>query len=674
MENLKTSKALKIISYILIPILVAIIGLSVLHLAFLNEYGNSEETKYIETEMFASDYLYFIIDQVSICYNEKQDNSDYFMIVEDNNGNKYNYSNHNYGYSRYNDIGSYIDYIIIDKETNEIYTNIRSNDYNKEIENMKNAENHWNYTDENIDTDIKYINTDNIIYNSVYQYASSDGEDTYIVNKNITGYDIYSRYNEDKVNQLTNFELAKQMYNFALNNQQLPVYVLPISTFLLLVIVIYLLWAIGHEKGKEEIQLNTIDSIPYEILLIFAFILVTIFLTITIQILNFANYILLILGSVFYVLCYLICAVVAVTTIKRIKAKKFLKSFLIYSIWKWVKRKYENAKKVLEAKVENKKIFWYYWGFVLISIILAGFFTTGLAIIALIVFWIWTYYKIKQYNKRQEEIRNALKDIYNGKNNVYVNEDELQGILKEMAIYVNDISGGFSNAIEESLKSERLKTELITNVSHDIKTPLTSIINYVDLLKKENIENEKVKEYIDILDKKSQRLKKLTEDLVEASKASSGNVKLNIEEINIKELINQTIGEFKDKFEEKGLTIETTMPDQELIIKADNRYIYRIIENLFSNVTKYAQENSRVYIDIEKNKESKVKISIKNISKEKLNISSDELMQRFVRGDKSRYTEGSGLGLSIAKSLTELQKGKFDIKIDGDLFRVDMEW
>ena len=674
MENLKTSKALKIISYILIPILVAIIGLSVLHLAFLNEYGKSEETEYVKTEMFASDYLYFIIDQVSICYNEKQDNSDYFMIVEDNNGNKYNYSNHNYGYSRYNEIGSYIDYIIIDKETNEIYTNIRSNDYNKEIENMKNAENHWNYTDENIDTDIKYINTDNIIYNSVYQYASSDGEDTYIVNKNITGYDIYSRYNEDKVNQLTNFELAKQMYNFALNNQQLPVYVLPISTFLLLVIVIYLLWAIGHEKGKEEIQLNTIDSIPYEILLIFAFILVTIFLTITIQILNFANYILLILGSVFYVLCYLICAVVAVTTIKRIKAKKFLKSFLIYSIWKWVKRKYENAKKVLEAKVENKKIFWYYWGFVLISIILAGFFTTGLAIIALIVFWIWTYYKIKQYNKRQEEIRNALKDIYNGKNNVYVNEDELQGILKEMAIYVNDISGGFSNAIEESLKSERLKTELITNVSHDIKTPLTSIINYVDLLKKENIENEKVKEYIDILDKKSQRLKKLTEDLVEASKASSGNVKLNIEEINIKELINQTIGEFKDKFEEKGLTIETTMPDQELIIKADNRYIYRIIENLFSNVTKYAQENSRVYIDIEKNKESKVKISIKNISKEKLNISSDELMQRFVRGDKSRYTEGSGLGLSIAKSLTELQKGKFDIKIDGDLFRVDMEW
>ena len=234
--------------------------------------------------------------------------------------------------------------------------------------------------------------------------------------------------------------------------------------------------------------------------------------------------------------------------------------------------------------------------------------------------------------------------------------------------------GGFSNAIEESLKSERLKTELITNVSHDIKTPLTSIINYVDLLKKEDIQNKKAKAYIEILDNKSQRLKKLTEDLIEASKVSSGNVKLNIENINIKELINQTIGEFKDRFEEKGLKIETQISDENLTIKADNRYVYRIIENLFSNITKYAQENSRVYIDIERNRNYRVHICIKNISKEKLNINADELMQRFVRGDKSRYTEGSGLGLSIAKSLTQLQNGEFSIKIDGDLFRVDIEW
>ena len=248
-----------------------------------------------------------------------------------------------------------------------------------------------------------------------------------------------------------------------------------------------------------------------------------------------------------------------------------------------------------------------------------------------------------------------------------------------MSVYVNDIASGFSNAIQESLKSERLKTELITNVSHDIKTPLTSIINYVDLLKKENIQDEKVKEYIEILDKKSQRLKKLTEDLVEASKVSSGNVKLNFESIAIKELFNQTIGEFKDRFEEKNLKIEVGMPEEDIKIKADSRYLYRIIENLFSNITKYALESSRVYIDVkEENRDSNnqkyINISMKNISKDKLNISSDELMQRFVRGDRSRYTEGSGLGLSIAKSLTELQGGKFDIIIDGDLFKVEIDW
>ena len=242
-----------------------------------------------------------------------------------------------------------------------------------------------------------------------------------------------------------------------------------------------------------------------------------------------------------------------------------------------------------------------------------------------------------------------------------------------MAVYINDIAGGFSNAIEEGLRSERLKTELITNVSHDIKTPLTSIINYVDLLKKEEIQDEKVKEYITILDKKSQRLKKLTEDLVEASKVSSGNVKLQLEEIKLKELINQSIGEFRDRFEEKNLQIETNMPEEEVKIEADNRYLYRVIENLFSNVTKYALENSRVYIDMKKEK-GKIEISIKNISKEKLNISSEELMQRFVRGDKSRTTEGSGLGISIAQNLTELQNGKFNLKLDGDLFKVVMKW
>ena len=340
--------------------------------------------------------------------------------------------------------------------------------------------------------------------------------------------------------------------------------------------------------------------------------------------------------------------------------------------WLVNKKMKKYAKEFSQKTSSGQKIFWYYWGFVVISVVLACLLGSATAIIALILFWLWVFYRIKKYTRQQDEIKEALEKIYQGNNEIYLNDSELQGVQKEMAVYINDIEGGFSNAIEESLKSERLKTELITNVSHDIKTPLTSIINYVDLLKKEELQDERIREYVEILDMKSQRLKKLTEDLVEASKVSSGNVKLTIEEINLKELINQSIGEFKDRFEEKGLQIESNMPEG-IKVKADNRYLYRVIENLFSNITKYALENSRVYIDITKEK-NKISISMKNISKEKLNISSDELMQRFVRGDKARYTEGSGLGLSIAKSLTELQGGTFDIYIDGDLFKVVIEW
>ena len=245
--------------------------------------------------------------------------------------------------------------------------------------------------------------------------------------------------------------------------------------------------------------------------------------------------------------------------------------------------------------------------------------------------------------------------------------------MQETGKEINDIAGGLSNAIEEKLKSERLKTELITNVSHDIKTPLTSIINYVDLLKKEEVEGEKAKEYLDILDSKSQRLKKLTEDLVEASKASSGAIKLNMERLNVNELIKQISGEFEDKFKLHNLQEIISLPEQEAYINADSRYMYRVLENMYSNISKYALEGTRVYTDIIE-KGNIVSVQLKNVSKQKLNISVDELMQRFVRGDTSRNTEGSGLGLSIAKSLTELQQGKFSIYLDGDLFKVTIEF
>lgn len=294
-------------------------------------------------------------------------------------------------------------------------------------------------------------------------------------------------------------------------------------------------------------------------------------------------------------------------------------------------------------------------------------------ILLVIALWIYGFILLIRKIHSLYKIKDALHQIYEGNNDVKLNETDFSGDLNQMASDVNDIAGGFSNAIAESLKSERLKTELITNVSHDIKTPLTSIISYVDLLKQEDINNEKASEYINVLDNKSQRLKKLIEDLVEASKASSGNIKLTKENLNVAELIKQCIGEFEDRFKNNNLDIITSIPKEDICIYADSRYMFRVIENVFSNISKYALNGSRVYIDVTKDSD-KINISIKNISKDKLNIAPDELMQRFVRGDKSRLTEGSGLGLSISNSLTELQGGTFKISIDGDLFKVDLSF
>jgi signal transduction histidine kinase len=221
------------------------------------------------------------------------------------------------------------------------------------------------------------------------------------------------------------------------------------------------------------------------------------------------------------------------------------------------------------------------------------------------------------------------------------------------------------------MKSERFQTELITNVSHDIKTPLTSIINYVDLLGKEKLENAKAKEYLEVLARQSQRLKKLLQDLLDASKASTGNVELHMEQVNACVLLNQTVGEFQEKLMNAGIELNIKVPQEEIHINADSRYLWRVFDNLMNNICKYSQPNTRAYINLEKTNENTV-ISFLNISKEPLNISSDELMQRFVRGDSSRNTEGSGLGLSIAQSLTKLMGGTMELSVEGDLFKVQL--
>ena len=235
---------------------------------------------------------------------------------------------------------------------------------------------------------------------------------------------------------------------------------------------------------------------------------------------------------------------------------------------------------------------------------------------------------------------------------------------------LNDISRGMQLAVDKQLKSERLKTELITNVSHDIKTPLTSIINYVGLLRRDPTEKQ-AKEYLEVLDRQSQRLKKLTEDLVEVSKASTGNMTVNASRRSVNEMLLQAVGEYSERLDRAKLDTVLTLPDRELFAWVDGTLLWRVLDNVFSNACKYALSGTRFYIDASE-KAGNARLSFKNISRDRLNVPADELMERFVRGDASRGGEGSGLGLNIAKSLTELQGGTFDVSVDGDLFRVDI--
>ena len=236
---------------------------------------------------------------------------------------------------------------------------------------------------------------------------------------------------------------------------------------------------------------------------------------------------------------------------------------------------------------------------------------------------------------------------------------------------LNDVQGGLEQAVQEQMKAEHLKTELITNVSHDIKTPLTSIVNYVDLLKKENMPSPAAREYIAVLDRQSHRLKKLTEDLVEASKASSGALNVELQPTDVNVLLSQIEGEYQERLAACHLTLVTQPPAPGTMIQADSRLLSRVMDNLVSNVCKYAMENTRVYVTAAV-RDGQAVISFKNVSRDELNISPDELMERFVRGDASRHSEGSGLGLSIARSLVQLQGGTFTLSIDADLFRADI--
>lgn len=670
----KTKQFVKIIGYILIPIFILISIFSALSLYYRSENQQVQEANnFFETDNFMYMYSASIINNFSVNANS--------LLVKDEDGDSY-YSSNRYGIyddyqenvqignkkGRVNYLTTYeyknFKYLIIDNKNSVAYTNVEHTMFTDSIEEIKErlAKNsiYWNYEKGNVNTSIEKLKLEEIRYKSIYK-SIDDAKNFSVYTSLENDLTYYDQYRTNK----TVFDMAQILYKPAL-------YLLPLSIVAVLVLLIMNCFLIGLRNEKGEVILNAFDKTPLLVALIVLFILSMIGCGFLIA-LTSENLTLILSGTAIgAVIVYISFVFFLETIIKRIKSKTLFRNTITYRILRWIKSLITSMTRNANMTVKLILIF---IAFGILNIIGFGLSINNepIGFFILIAIWVYAFAKMHQWLVRYIEIKNAINEIYIGNTEVHLDEKRYKGSLNSMAIQVNDIAGGLSNAIQEKLKSERLKTELITNVSHDIKTPLTSIINYVDLLKKEKMPNEQAEEYLNILDNKSQRLKRLTEDLVEASKASSGNIKLNIEKLNVNELLKQVSGEFEDKFKSRNLEEVMSLPEKNVYINADSRYMYRILENMYSNISKYAMDNTRVYIDVIPNN-NRITIQMKNISKEKLNISTEELMQRFVRGDSARNTEGSGLGLSIATSLTTLQGGTFNIYLDGDLYKVIIEF
>ena len=469
-----------------------------------------------------------------------------------------------------------------------------------------------------------------------------------------------------------------------------------ICSILFLVILIWLTLIAGRNGAGDEIHLNTFDKWKTEIgaaMVLAVWIFPSIFVgTVwprntsvsntmynvdgtntslmsashsyyTITNISLPEFILIGILTAFTTACFLFGYL---SLVRRIKAKTLWKNSILRSLGSFLKEFWLNRTVTFKAAVVLA-------GFILIHWIAMFANDGGLLTLMMMAAEAGAFYYIVRTAIAKQKIKTGIKEIASGNVNYQIPLEHLKGDNLQMAEMINNIGNGLQRAVEEGMKSERLKTDLITNVSHDIKTPLTSIINYVDILKRQKFDDPKIQGYLDVLESKAQRLKTLTEDVVEASKVSSGNITLELMDVNLVEMLNQTAGEFEEKFGAKGLLMVQKLPDEPAIIHVDGRRMWRVLENIYNNAAKYAMPGTRVYADLWLDKDS-VGFSLKNISEQPLNISADELTERFIRGDISRGTEGSGLGLSIAKSLTHMQGGDFRLYLDGDLFKVTIEF
>ena len=443
-----------------------------------------------------------------------------------------------------------------------------------------------------------------------------------------------------------------------------------LSLILGVLVFIFLLCAAGHRKNTEEIVPSFVEKIPFDVFTLLVIAAIAIFMTPILAGFDWPEILFALIPCILLIgLSFLLwCLSFAV----RVKLGTLWSGCLIVRFFRWLRHGFA-------AVLRHLPILWK-WGlglaaaaFVDLIFRMNAVWSENRATFFWFLFWLLaaavTLYAVLAFRR----LRLGAKEIASGNMNYSIDEKNLVLDFKDHAHDLNHIRDGLNEAVEQRMRSERFRTELITNVSHDIKTPLTSIVNYVDLLQKEEPKTEKQQEYLEVLSRQSGKLKKLIEDLIEASKASTGNLSVDLQPCDLSILLDQTAGEYGEKLENAGLELVLQKPESPVTVQADGRHLWRVFDNLLNNILKYAMPGTRVYLSLQE-QAGEARVTFRNISREPLNISAQELTERFVQGDTSRHSDGNGLGLAIAMSLMKLQKGDLEIEVDGDLFKVSLRF
>ena len=573
--------------------------------------------------------------------------------------------------------------VMAENEANHIANYLDSDSYLQKYYRDKNVFYRITYTDKeetitnyNSEEFIAYATTESYLYDRILVGEKYGEEIWETIETKVADVEVYIAKDMHK-NDL--FSAVAKIVEIGYSMRYAMVFIVLISLAIFIYLLCFLYCAAGHRSGGV-IKCNNLDLLPFDLLTAIV-VMIAVFSIIAIGEFVYDMVDAVFLVTIIGTIDYFVALGYTMSFATRIKTRTLFKNCIITYILKFISKHLKRFFNWLKFVFGGFSLLQKTWVVALVIVALSFLFTVivsnywyrgqelfiiGMIIVTAIVILLLIYLALIL-----QKIKSGGEKIASGDLQHKIDTQYMFADFKDFAESLNNINEGLQSAINDKMKSERFKTELITNVSHDIKTPLTSIINYVDLIKKEKTENENIKNYVSVLDRQSGRLKKLVEDLVEASKASSGVLPVDFAMCNVNVLLQQTVGEFEEKLNKRNIKPVLSLGEESLKILADGRHLWRVFDNIMNNICKYALEGTRAYISAEKIG-NKVSITFRNVSKYELNVTADELMERFVRGDKSRNTEGSGLGLSIAKSLTELQNGEFQMKIDGDLFKVTL--